>query len=648
MAGRTKLIMFEHFEKPMKTNLVIQSTSALSENVKVSSLSQEVVRILKNCSEDIDNSIRMEHLEKLCVKMKTSGFDNNYTRKILVNGIKCYERKLANSLLNKNHNKYKPLHLGKRYNASQRLENKLLAKSEWFKQKSSETIGDDQQETPRDRGTSHGRQGLHKGKVSIRLEEKCKMKGPSTVMFVPWTKRGKLAGAMKKEEDRLEKLTGFRIKFTEEGGTPLWMQFSTKLGGGGDCGRLSCFTCTQSEETKIDCFARSVVYESSCTICHPEGVTEKPGDSMVSSGMGLYTGETSRSLCERAGEHVAAAKGLERGSHMVKHWFLDHPGLSELPKFKFRIVGKYKDSMTRQIKEAIRVLNRPGNLNSKGEFGGSTIPRLVVEVTDYEKKKAEFEKRKREEEEDSRWMAFVESRDRFNKNPNNRVLPNWMLGGDTEAPLKRIKLESLPTSLQSDKSIMTKTDVRCSNPGWSVMTKTDIRCSSPEEGLPQCVSTILSSQVEGQLCIEYQEKLSIEYIEKEKIELTPKGASTTLQNEQNEQQNLVTNTPNQRKTVKVMGGRKGRGPEIMSVKSISEMFKNMRKNLPNEEPKLLVNSPKRKSTFTNSGLDSPSKKNCKKTISIENTLHIGTWSLDTDPESSKSESADAKRDKFGD
>ena len=202
--------MFEHFEKPMKTNLVIQSTSALSENVKVSSLSQEVVRILKNCSEDIDNSIRMEHLEKLCVKMKTSGFDNNYTRKILVNGIKCYERKLANSLLNKNHNKYKPLHLGKRYNASQRLENKLLAKSEWFKQKSSETIGDNQQETPRDRGTSHGRQGLHKGKVSIRLEEKCKMKGPSTVMFVPWTKRGKLAGAMKKEEDRLEKLTGFR------------------------------------------------------------------------------------------------------------------------------------------------------------------------------------------------------------------------------------------------------------------------------------------------------------------------------------------------------------------------------------------------------------------------------------------------------
>lgn len=43
--------------------------------------------------------------------------------------------------------------------------------------------------------------------------------------------------------------------------------------------------------------------------------------------------------------------------------------------------------MTRQIKEALRVQNRPGNLNSKGEFGGQTIPRLVVEQSEYEKRK---------------------------------------------------------------------------------------------------------------------------------------------------------------------------------------------------------------------------------------------------------------------
>ena len=37
-------ILYEHYEKPMKTNLVLEQKSALSENTKVSSLSQEVVR----------------------------------------------------------------------------------------------------------------------------------------------------------------------------------------------------------------------------------------------------------------------------------------------------------------------------------------------------------------------------------------------------------------------------------------------------------------------------------------------------------------------------------------------------------------------------------------------------------------------------
>ena len=108
---------------------------------------------------------------------------------------------------------------------------------------------------------------------------------------------------------------------------------------------------------------------------------------MVEQGGGLYIGETSRSLYERVGEHFEDANKLERESHMVKHWFLHHQEETKAPKFKFRILGQYRDAMTRQIKEALRVQNRPGNLNSKGEFGGQTIPRLVVEQSEYEKRK---------------------------------------------------------------------------------------------------------------------------------------------------------------------------------------------------------------------------------------------------------------------
>lgn len=121
-------------------------------------------------------------------------------------------------------------------------------------------------------------------------------KKQSTVMFVPWTIRGRLAARLRQEEDRLADLTGFRIKYTEEGGTQLWRQFSTKLDIGLECGREGCVTCDQLDEQKLDCFSRSVVYESVCLLCHPDGKKVKPGDNIIQSGAGTYTGETSRSI----------------------------------------------------------------------------------------------------------------------------------------------------------------------------------------------------------------------------------------------------------------------------------------------------------------------------------------------------------------
>ena len=62
---------------------------------------------------------------------------------------------------------------------------------------------------------------------------------------------------------------------------------------------------------KAGLFSRSIVYESSCTLCYPGGKNDKTGDPMVVSGNGIYTGETSRSLGERAGEDMDAARELD-------------------------------------------------------------------------------------------------------------------------------------------------------------------------------------------------------------------------------------------------------------------------------------------------------------------------------------------------
>ena len=52
---------------------MVQANSALSNDVKLGSLSETITRRLRNTSLELDLSRRLEILEDACVKMKTSG-----------------------------------------------------------------------------------------------------------------------------------------------------------------------------------------------------------------------------------------------------------------------------------------------------------------------------------------------------------------------------------------------------------------------------------------------------------------------------------------------------------------------------------------------------------------------------------------------
>ena len=170
--------------------------------------------------------------------------------------MKNYEKKVKNSQLDVKDKNYVPLHIPRGFKSVQRMEKKMLAKSNWYK-KDGKNKENEQviEEEPRVvRNISKGRKGQDKDC------SKGKEKPVSTVMFVPWTSKGKLVGRLKEEENRLSGLTDFKIKFQEEGGTPLWLMFKTSLVDGMECGRKDCRTCRQDDERKVDCFARSVVY----------------------------------------------------------------------------------------------------------------------------------------------------------------------------------------------------------------------------------------------------------------------------------------------------------------------------------------------------------------------------------------------------
>ena len=130
------------------------------------------------------------------------------------------------------------------------------------------------------------------------------------------------------------------------------------------------------------------MYESECTLCaETKKAGKENGDCSLGDGRGMYVGESSRSIYERAGEHETDMKKRSEESHQVKHWLSSHEDLLAPQKFSFKIVRTFKDPLTRQISEAVRIdLKGEGILNSKAEYSRCRIPRLRVDMEEWQEK----------------------------------------------------------------------------------------------------------------------------------------------------------------------------------------------------------------------------------------------------------------------
>ena len=104
-----KRIGYGYYEKPQVPNRVLMRDTALPVNTIRSSLIQEVVRRLQNCSDDVTMKERWEILSILARKMRNSGHSMKSTRIIIVQGVTKYvdNKRLHN--LPKTHEDYRPM-----------------------------------------------------------------------------------------------------------------------------------------------------------------------------------------------------------------------------------------------------------------------------------------------------------------------------------------------------------------------------------------------------------------------------------------------------------------------------------------------------------------------------------------------------------
>ena len=63
---------------------------------------------------------------------------------------------------------------------------------------------------------------------------------------------------------------------------------------------------------------------------------------------------------------------------------------NECPAFRFSVLGSYRDCLSRQVAEALRIQNSKDSLlNSKSEYASNCLARVCVDMDRYERRRLE-------------------------------------------------------------------------------------------------------------------------------------------------------------------------------------------------------------------------------------------------------------------
>ena len=133
------------------------------------------------------------------------------------------------------------------------------------------------------------------------------------------------------------------------------------------CTEKLCQICKDSsKEINVLCNTNNVGYTWTCNTCKNRNITK------------VYEGETSRSARLRGKEHAAAFNKKRLDSVLYKHKLMDHE--DEEVDFSMEITGVFKDALSRQADEAVRINARKNSelLNSRSEFNHPPVARVVV------------------------------------------------------------------------------------------------------------------------------------------------------------------------------------------------------------------------------------------------------------------------------
>ena len=283
---------------------------------------------MRNTKIDLGEDIRNKHLNDYMVKLKNSGYNAKYRKEILDSATKAFDK-----MLEEDRNNIKPLFRDRFWKKEERETSKKEKKLNWYK---------------------------NEGKTKINYK---------SILFVPPTPGGILVKQLKEREEELNRHREDRIKIVEKGGIKIENILTKKDPFEKEiCKNKLCPICkNENNKLNILCNSNNVGYRWVCQTCEVRNKTK------------VYEGETSRSARLRGIEHVKQLEGKKNDSVLYKHKLTEHR--NEEVNFKMEITGTFKDALSRQAEEAVRIQarNPSESMNSKSQFNHPPIARIVVE-----------------------------------------------------------------------------------------------------------------------------------------------------------------------------------------------------------------------------------------------------------------------------
>ena len=433
------LITYKHYDKEMASNLCIQRGTALSSNTIFSALRQDLCRRLLNTSPLEPETTFVQVVKDYLQRLINSGHRFSFVKAIILQGITRYKYLVDRDSRLPTDPKYLPLYRDKLFKRDERIILKRIDYCTWY---GHQKLGD-----PHRNGWKKYVKRKGDNIKNNRRKSKWSGREVTTTLFVPATCDSELFKKILEKEETVGKDMDWGIKLIEKCGTPIASFFrqNTPIIMGCPFGS-ECKACSNNT---IGCTPKGTVYRATCVECstfsQPDerstfsreesdggSVYSRPGSDESSTYSRAdecstysrsddcstysrpkphkkeytYIGETGRALRTRVREHMRNLHNLSPRSFQIDHWMEHHSWSMTPPEFKFKIVNKFSDALSRQLCEALWIVEE-GGLNKRHEFRINELCRMDKKLSDKEKEAMVKREKLEEKEREQKINSFI-------------------------------------------------------------------------------------------------------------------------------------------------------------------------------------------------------------------------------------------------